>query len=408
MSTSDAPVTPPEPADRREDPTPRDPFYRGRPLASDGGRSEAENPLDAFDLRFRVQKVLDDVVARHSRQVDLVSIEIAPVIETISDFLQGGKRLRPAFCYWGWRGAGGPDEGEEGESLIRACSSLELLQLAAIVHDDLMDDSPYRRGLPTVHRRFAALHRGAGWGGSADRFGRAAAVLIGDLCLCWSDELYTSSGLPFDALSRGRPVFDSMRTELMAGQYLDLMEQMRVDLEGSAAERVSLITRFKSARYTVEHPLLLGGFLADASADLLRVYSEYAAPLGEAFQLVDDVLSAFGGPAQTGKREGDDFREGKRTLLVALAYDSATPAEKFALRKNLGDSNMDASQLTALRQVIVDTGALSKVRSRIQVLLAQASEALDDDALGEPTRSILRALVAKTAGDALSGVELLR
>ena len=351
------------------------------------------SPLDAESLRSRVQKVLDDALAHQAEVLEAVSADLAPLAEAVADLTRGGKRLRPAFCYWGWRGAGGPSDGPDGEAIVLAATGLELFQAAALIHDDVMDGSDTRRGLPSMHRRFAELHRGTSWLGSPERFGEAAAILLGDLCLAWSDELLTASGLDQAALARGRPVFDRMRTELMGGQYLDMLEQARAGMDGDAAARARRVIRFKSAKYTIEHPLLLGGSLAGGSPQLLASYSEFGLPLGEAFQLRDDVLGVFGDPEQTGKPAGDDLREGKRTMLIAYAAEHASPAQAATLRRHLGDPRLDAHGVQVLREVIVDTGALASVERLIESLVADAAAALDSAPVAEPTRGVLAGLV---------------
>ncbi|MGI4894290.1 MAG: polyprenyl synthetase family protein, partial [Janthinobacterium lividum] len=166
-------------------------------------------------LRDRVELVLTEFLEHQAEVLREVSEDCSPVLDVVSALLSGGKRLRPAFCYWGFRGADGgvPDEDEDG--IVTAAAALELFQAAALLHDDVMDDSDTRRGQPAAHRKFAALHAQAGWSGSAERYGLAGAVLAGDLCLSWSDELYARAPLDLDALRRGRTVFDVMRTQLM-------------------------------------------------------------------------------------------------------------------------------------------------------------------------------------------------
>lgn len=349
------------------------------------------NPLDAEDLRARVHKVLENFLSRKTGALEAVSPDCAPMVDAVTDLMRGGKRLRPAFCYWAWRGAGGADT----EEILTAATSLEFFQAAALIHDDVMDDSDTRRGMPAVHRRFATLHRGAGWTGDHERFGTAGAVLVGDLCLVWSDELFTASGLSPTELARGRPVFDQMRTELMGGQYLDLLEQV-VAAEGSAVavERARQVIHYKSAKYTIEHPLLIGGRLAGADDALLAAYSAYGLPLGEAFQLRDDILGVFGDPTETGKPAGDDLREGKRTVLIAKALERATPAEATTVRRLLGDPTLDASGVETLRGIIVSTGALAATETLIDELVTQSRTALARAGLGEPARDVLAGLVA--------------
>lgn len=343
------------------------------------------SPLDAEDLRTRVQKRLDEFLATQIPLLDEVSPELAPLAEALTDLLRGGKRLRPAFAYWGWRGAGGAD----CEEAVAAATALELLQACALIHDDVMDGSDTRRGLPAAHRRFGTLHRGNEWLGSSEAFGVGAAILLGDLCLSWADELLFQSGLPVDALVRGKPIYDVMRTELMAGQYLDLLEQAR---GGGSEARAMRVVRFKSAKYTIERPLHLGASLAGAPAETLVSYSGYGLPLGEAFQLRDDVLGVFGDPAQTGKPAGDDLREGKRTVLVAAAVEAASPAQAALLRRHLGDPALDADGVATLREVITETGALGHVERLIEALTDQCYRALDAADIDESAREVLRGL----------------
>jgi geranylgeranyl diphosphate synthase type I len=248
--------------------------------------------------------------------------------------------------------------------------------------------------MPAVHRRFATLHRGSGWTGDGERFGLAGAVLAGDLCLVWSDEMLTASGLDEAHLRRGRATFDQMRTELMGGQYLDMLEQaVAAQRQGGAVERARRVIRYKSAKYTIEHPLLIGGSLAGASPALLATYSSFGLPLGEAFQLRDDVLGVFGDPEQTGKPAGDDLREGKRTVLVAKALEHASPAQAQEVRRLLGDPGLDAAGVDTLRTIIVETGALDAVESLVDELVVASREALHTGDVDEPARTVLDGLV---------------
>ena len=357
--------------------------------------SGSQSPLDAEGLRVRVHKVLEDFCSRQSDRLEQVSPDCAPLVDAVAELIRGGKRLRPAFCYWGWRGAGGAD----CQPIVTAAAALELFQAAALIHDDVMDDSDTRRGMPAAHRRFAMLHRGSGWTGDGERFGLAGAVLAGDLCLVWSDELLNSCGLDPVHLARGRTAFDRMRTELMGGQYLDMLEQAisgSTDRAqgGGAEQRARRVLQYKSAKYTIEEPLLIGGRLAGADDRLLACYSAYGLPLGEAFQLRDDVLGVFGDPAETGKPAGDDLREGKRTVLVAKALQRASPAQAGLVRRLLGDPHLDAAGVADLREVIVGTGALAQVEALIDDLVARSRAGLAAAPVTEPARAVLEGLVA--------------
>src|SRR4051812_10226238 len=221
-------------------------------------------PMSPFpDLHGRFNKALQEFLHRAMPAVVSVAEELTPLATaTEAVLLAGGKRLRPAFCYWGHRAAGAPDS----ERIIRAAASLELLQACALMHDDIIDRSDTRRGSPAVHRRFAAMHRAAGWQGDPEAFGQAAAILLGDLALIWADTLLVESGFDAPTLQRALPVWDVMRVEVMSGQYLDVVEQAR---GGGSVERALRVARLKSAKYTIERPLHLGAALGGADDDLL-------------------------------------------------------------------------------------------------------------------------------------------
>lgn len=342
-----------------------------------------------------VRAAADDEIARFiaARRTQLMEVgaELTPVVDALEAMLAGGKRLRPAFCYWGWRGAGGDDV----PGIHAAAAALEFLQACALIHDDVIDNSDTRRGLPATHKRLQALHERAGWSGSADSFGRGAAILIGDLCLTWSEDLYQSSGLDLGALAAGRAPFNAMRTEVMAGQYLDMLEQVREDGDVAATLRVM---HYKAAKYTIERPLHLGAALAGRYADLGPVYTAYGLPLGVAFQLRDDILGVFGDPGQTGKPAGDDLREGKRTLIVAETLERARGADRARFLRHLGDPGLSTETVEWMRGAAEDCGALAACESRIDDYVAQATAALETDLLDDSARSPLADLiVAATA-----------
>jgi len=333
------------------------------------------NPLDLHDLRARVQATVDSHLDAQGAVLAEVGEEMLPLLDAVSALLGGGKRLRAAFLYWGYRAGGGADS----DAVIRAATAMEFFQAAALLHDDVMDDSDTRRGLPAAHRRLASEHVEQGWTGSADRFGTAGAILAGDLCLTWSDELFATSGLAPDELARGRVVFDRMRTQLMGGQFLDVLESARGWAELDSRQRIAQarkVIRFKSAKYTVEHPLLIGASAAGVGATDLQCLSSFGLDLGEAFQLRDDILGVVGDPSETGKPAGDDLREGKRTVLVAQALDASGPAETVLFDKLLGLADLDADGVEELRAVLRSTGALDRVEEMILDLTGSARAAL--------------------------------
>jgi geranylgeranyl diphosphate synthase type I len=343
-------------------------------------------PLDRDDLRQRVAKSLSSFLGGQGTRLDAISPSLGPVHDAIDSFLlTGGKRLRPAFCYWGWRGAGGADS----DAVVTAAACLELLQACALIHDDVMDGSDTRRGQPAIHRRFTGVHQVEGWHGSPDAFGVSAAILLGDLCLIWADEMLNTSGMPADALLRAQPVYDEMRVEVMAGQYLDLVEQAS---GGGTVESALRVARYKAAKYTIERPLHLGATLAGAGPEVLAGYSAYGLPLGEAFQLRDDVLGVFGDPSETGKPAGDDLREGKRTALVAMAVAAASPAQAAVVDRHLGDPELSERGVAELREIICETGALARVETLISRLMDDALGALREAPVEAEARAVLEQL----------------
>ncbi|CAN5474082.1 polyprenyl synthetase family protein [soil metagenome] len=341
------------------------------------GAAGVHHPIDSVDLRRRVDYALGAHLDSQRDVVAEVGEPVLALLEAISDLLSSGKRLRAAFLYWGYRAFEGPDSPD----LIRAASAMEVFQAAALLHDDVMDNSDVRRGRPTAHRAFAAQHAEASWSGSSKDFGLAAATLAGDMCLNWCDEIFATSGLPLEHLLRARPTFDIMRTQLMGGQYLDVLTSAKQWEELNHDQRLEQcrrVIKYKSAKYSIEHPLLIGATAINASAQARASLSEYGLALGEAFQLRDDVLGVFGDPAQTGKPAGDDLREGKRTVLVALALRHGSGPQVQQIRASLGAPDLDIDQVNVLRETLHQCGALDLVEDMIEKDCLKARAALDD------------------------------
>jgi geranylgeranyl diphosphate synthase, type I len=388
-------------------------------------------------IRSEVADALEQFLARQRAVLASISDDLLPCLAAMEGLLAGGKRLRPAFCYWGWRAAGGQD----CPQIYTAAASLELLQASALVHDDVMDASDTRRGRPAVHRQFASRYAAAEpprqtaqsrepesgrLTGSADQFGVGAAILIGDMLLSWTDELYRASGFPAEVLHHGQPALNAMRTEVAAGQYLDLLSQVSHSTSVQSALRV---VTYKTAKYTIERPLQLGAALA-AGADLATraamaasanaaagaerstssagsvppgtadaapqaiaaACAGYGIPLGVAFQLRDDILGVFGDPVRTGKPVGGDISEGKRTVLMALARERATSSQVRVLDLHLGDRNLTAAAAAEVQAVLTDTGAVAECEALIAATVKEAVAALDGAPITEEARSALAEL----------------
>jgi geranylgeranyl diphosphate synthase type I len=343
---------------------------------------------DGTAFRARVQAVLDEFLDEMAVRLAPLGPDALRLLAEARASVGGGKRFRAAFCYWGFR-ALQPDVDDE-TALLRACAALELLHASALVHDDLMDASDTRRGRPATHRGFEAEHRGDGWRGDPEQYGAAAAILLGDLLLSWSEELLRRCGLPLERVAAAMGLFDLCRTEVITGQFLDVSVQARGRADVDAAMTV---LRYKSAKYSIERPLHIGAALAGAGEAQLAELSAYGLPLGEAFQLRDDLLGVFGDAATTGKPAGDDLVEGKRTVLVALALDAAPEADARLLDAHLG-TQLDDALLTDLRRVIDDSGAHAQVEAVIGELVTVSLEALDGAAVSDEARTVLRELAS--------------
>jgi geranylgeranyl diphosphate synthase type I len=341
---------------------------------------------DAGSFRAAVQSTLDEFVdAQGARLADLGS-DAARLVSGAREAVSGGKRLRAAFCYWGFRAV--QNEGYDEQRLVRAAAALELLHASALVHDDYMDASDVRRGRPATHRAFEKQHRDAGWGGDPEQYGAAAAILLGDLLLSWADELLRTCGFDRDRVLDALTRFDTTRSEVIAGQFLDISVQAR---RSSDVEAAMAVLRYKSAKYSVERPLHIGAALAGATPEVLGGLSGFGLPLGEAFQLRDDLLGVFGDPGVTGKPAGDDLVEGKRTVLVALALEHAPAAQARTLDERLGTA-LQPGQVDELRRIITDSGAHMRVEAMIDDLTARCLTALDAAPVTPSARSVLRRL----------------
>ncbi len=305
-----------------------------------------------------------------------------PVQDLLAFALSGGKRLRPSFMWWAYLGAGGDPS---DPIAVDAAAALELLHCFALIHDDVMDGSMQRRGKPPVHLKWAATHAEEARIGEARRFGEGVAVLIGDLAFVYADLLMSAA--PREA----RDIYTELRLEVNHGQMLDVIG---TSAGVATPELARLISIYKSGKYTVERPLHLGAALAGRLDAFSEPLSAYGLPLGEAFQLRDDVLGTFGSAEQTGKPVGEDLREGKPTLLYALACERANSAQGELLKRHFARPDLGSEGIEALQNVFVETGALATVEERIERLTEQSMKAVTSSGLTAEAVSELVAMAA--------------
>ncbi|MCX5416086.1 polyprenyl synthetase family protein [Streptomyces sp. NBC_00059] len=332
-------------------------------------------------FKARVDDVLRRFVAEEAERLTEIDPALDPVAGQLVAAVADGKRLRAAFCYWGWRAAGQPDS----DSLVRAAASMELVHAAAVVHDDLIDDSPLRHGRPTAHM---ALR------GALNRRPRAAAaagslaMLVGDLLMSLAGQLFATSGLPAAYLARARPLWSVLARELIAGECLEIL---RTGTKPDIAQSLKVI-RYKTAKYTVEQPLLIGGALAGAGERLREGYSAYGLPLGEAFQLRDDLLGLFGSPKDTGKANADDLSGNRPTALLAETWRAADKDERRQLRTLLGRRDLGEDGLHTVREVMRRLRAPERVEDMITVRVEESLGALHELDVSAPAAGALTAL----------------
>ncbi|MBI2700795.1 MAG: polyprenyl synthetase family protein [Mycobacterium gordonae] len=297
------------------------------------------------------------------------------------EFVKGGKCLRSTFMYLGWLCGAPPSE-----AALSATASLELLHAFALLQDDVMDDSPSRRGLPAAHIQFEQWHTQRGLSGSSRRFGESAAVLLGDLCLIWAEQMLRDCGLSRTQLQRAWPRYDAMRTELAVGQFADLTLDIR---KPPTLDAVLNVARLKSGNYTVRRPLEIGAAMAGCSEHTLARLGEYGSAVGEAFQLRDDILGIFGSPGTTGKPNGGDLLERKATSLMVAAFELADTSTRRQFAELIDREHLTDADLEHWRALIFATGAVQRIEQLISDRVAIAQEALNSSGIDGPIKGAL-------------------
>ncbi len=332
-----------------------------------------------------IQERLDNIIADHRDALEALGADSLPLIDEALRFLTGGKRFRALFAVHGYRAVApldilGPID-DEFAALLEAACALELFHAAALIHDDIIDRSDTRRGRPAVHRNFEQLHRDTGLRGHAAHFGVSSAILVGDLLQSWADEAMSNAcdAVPDRTAARAaRDHFNRMRSEVALGQYLDVLEEQRAGFaeHSEQLDRSTRVLVYKSAKYSVEAPLLIGASLAGASEAQEQALSGFGLPVGVAFQLRDDLLGVFGNAEVTGKPSGDDLVEGKRTVLVTLTREQLPATQRRIFDDMLG-TELDESQIEMLQRTIRESGAEKQVEQMIGRNIERARDAID-------------------------------
>lgn len=354
-----------------------------------------------------IQDRLDRFIAARADDLTVIAPELGDLAEAAGALVAGGKRFRARFCYWGWRAIadgtspldplGEPTARADLDAVVGIAAAIELLHASALVHDDVIDRSATRRGAPSAHERFAQRHRDGGWTRDPQRFGAASAILLGDLLLGWSADLLDASLAALEHRDRAAAVraeYSTMREEVTLGQYLDVLEEHAwiAAPDAEARQRAHRVVVYKSAKYSVEAPLAIGALAAGADPARLAALRAFGVPIGVAFQLRDDLLGVYGDPEVTGKPAGDDLREGKRTVLVALAREALPPSARALVDELLGDPELTDAQVDVLRRSFVECGAVEQIERAIEHSVQRARTALAETDLAPAATRELSAL----------------
>lgn len=347
------------------------------------------------EFREAVDAALAAELAARRAEVASVDRRLTSVVDRLVEFAsQGGKRLRPEFLWWGWRAGGGRADPADCAPVVRIAAALELIQACALLHDDVIDRSETRRGRPSVHVAVAKEHADLGLSGDSGHYGTATALLLGDLALAWADDVFTAAAHQLRALDRAQPPWRGMRTEVLAGQLLDIRASAATPDPATQTADAMLVNRFKTAAYTVERPLHLGAALARARPAVVAALRAYGVAVGTAFQLRDDLLGVYGDPAVTGKPAGDDLTEGKRTVLLATARQRLADDSDLLRQLDAGLGSSDPATIARLTAIIAGSGAPDALETQISALVAQSNAAL----IGVPVAAaeVLRTLALRS------------
>jgi len=347
---------------------------------------------------------LGELVAQAHNELPEIATDADALTAVAESFLTGGKRFRARLAYWGWRaGRTFGDVSADIESasaldhVVSLATGLELFHAAALVHDDIIDKSDTRRGTTSAHRQFERHHVEGRFDGSADHYGKSSAILLGDLLLSWADDQFLGAALSVDAQSAQifRSELRTMRSDVTAGQFLDNHDSVawRNISDGDAIDRAQRVVIYKSAKYSVEAPLVLGAILGGAQPPLISALRGFALPLGFAFQLRDDLLGVFGDKETTGKPAGDDLREGKRTVLLAIARQRADRATVTVFDELIGDPRLEPAQVDMLRSTLVATGAVQQIEELIATSRDRSLRSLAEMGVDSSVERELRSLV---------------
>lgn len=335
------------------------------------------------DFQKKINKRIDCFFKIKKKKIGLIAPSLIGFMENIQNLCKKGKRLRAAYIYFGCLAAGGEDK----KNILDLCASIELIHSYFLIHDDIMDQDAVRRGMMTMHACYEQIHKKLYKNGDSAHFGESMAIIGGDMASAFGYDILAKSKLPDKIKIKILNKINSLIIDTTAGQFLDIKLEV-----GSNVNRHDIMTvlKYKTAKYTIEGPLHIGAIAADKNVKKnLKIFSDYAIPLGVAFQIRDDILGIFGSEEKLGKPVGSDMRENKRTILVYKAFERANGAQKKILKNCLGNNKLTKNQINDFRQVIVDTGSLDYAQKEANKLLAEALDVIKKANLAKEGKNFL-------------------
>lgn len=339
-----------------------------------------ENPLNK--CKSAVEKELTIFFNKKLAESEKISPESKQIVELLKDYsLRGGKRIRAALVYYGYKCFSNKNIKE----IIKASAAMELIQSYLLVHDDIIDRDDLRRNGPTIHKSYKDIFKKIYPSSDSVHLGNSMAILAGDLASSFANELINDIDIKEKYKAKASKKMNKVVKTVIFGELLDIISALRPVTK----IEIEKIHRFKTASYTIEGPLHIGALLAGAKNKDLKVLSGYAVPLGEAFQLQDDILGLYGNEKQLGKPIGSDLREGKYTLLILKALEKATKLQKEKIKKALGSQKLTKKQLDGIRKIVKQTGSLKYSQYLVQKLVSQSKKSIKGSRFNKEAKQFL-------------------
>ena len=335
------------------------------------------------DFKEKVDREIElffDKVIRESSKKDVFVTDALKYARLM--VVSGGKRIRPALMYWGYRGCGGAEE----EKIIRACVAIELIHVFLLIHDDVIDQDLTRHGVDTMNNHYAKLGKRIFPGSDEAHFGDSISIIVGDMIGALGNQIIFDSKFSPELIMKALSHLQSVVSLTVIGQSKDIYMEYKKE---ATEKEVLEMYEFKTARYTIEGPLQLGAILGGASEEILKSINRFSVPIGIAFQIQDDILGIFGEEEKIGKSVGADIKEGKQTILLVKAKESASSAQRKILNSCVGKENLSSEDVEMFREVVIKTGSLDYAKSFADNLIREGIGELKKVPISSDARKFL-------------------